>query len=375
MEAAVDSSRVLPHDGDVLSQFMSTPFDEKTMERLYKAKNGQGGKDDTPPGRRKPTVDELPIMPQETYLNTVAKAQQGTDEEAARNAISREGGQFLVEEGRKLLEYKRGREHIEQANDEAREAEALPQHQHDFQQQQSLAQMSMQHSLAAQNQLPQRYMENQLPQQYLVPAQAAATQQYWGYQFNPWQNNQQGGAAMMVANNNYYQPVQFSQAKEPFTLPQPSHLPKEGGSKPTRKRKQPKIVEATGDVIQLTEANLSEVEALPVAFGYYVNDDDSKAKADSVTKRSTGKSSRPRAKMLSEKPAKGLGEGWVARTFERASGATAGQTDTYFYSPREGLKFRAMKGCQIFIEICREAGVDGDEKMAWRLFKERGNRA
>mmetsp|Transcript_18685 Transcript_18685/g.43767 ORF Transcript_18685/g.43767 Transcript_18685/m.43767 type:complete len:374 (+) Transcript_18685:201-1322(+) len=373
MEAAVDSSTVLPHDVDVLPQFMATPFDEKTMERLYKTKNGQGI--GTLPGRRKSTVDEideLPIMPQETYLNSLAKGQLGTDNEAAGNTIYREGGEFLIEEGRKLLEYKRPREHdIEQANEKARQTETLLQHQHDFQQQR-LVQLSMQRTLAAQN---------QFPQQYLPLPQAAATQQFGGYQFNPWQNNQhsfglQGGAAMTVANYSHSQPAQFSQAKEAFTFPQASHLPKGAGSKPTRKRKQPKIVEATGDVIQLTEANLPEVEALPVAFGYFVNDTDSKAQAESVTKRlSKDSSKRARAKLLLEKPAKGLGEGWVARTFERVSGATAGQTDTYFYSPREGLKFRAMKGCRIFVEICREAGVDGDEKKAWRLFKERGNRA
>jgi len=371
MEATVDSSTILPHDGDVLPQFMATPFDEKTMGRLYKTTNanGQNGKDCK---RRKPTIDELPVIPQETYINAVAKEQQDTGVE------DREGVEFLIEEGRKMLECnnkKRRREHIEQANEQARETEALLQHQHDSQQQR-LAQLSTQRTLAA---------------QYQFLPQATATQQFGGCQFNPWQSNQygfgqKGGAAMMVANNNQSQPVQFSPAKGSFTFPQPSNLPKGGGSKPTRKKKQPKIVEATGDVIQLTEANLSEVEALPVAFGYFVNDDDSKAKADSVTKRlssnskpsskgSTGNGSkRPRAKMLLEKPAKGLGEGWVAKTFERVSGATAGQTDTYFYSPREGLKFRALKGCRIFIEICREAGVDGDEKKAWRLFKERGNR-
>mmetsp|Transcript_28945 Transcript_28945/g.69880 ORF Transcript_28945/g.69880 Transcript_28945/m.69880 type:complete len:453 (-) Transcript_28945:852-2210(-) len=57
--------------------------------------------------------------------------------------------------------------------------------------------------------------------------------------------------------------------------------------------------------------------------------------------------SATRAKLLSEGPPTeelegGWPEGWVKRVFERASGATKGSTDKYWYSPINGVKLRSI---------------------------------
>lgn len=66
----------------------------------------------------------------------------------------------------------------------------------------------------------------------------------------------------------------------------------------------------------------------------------SKAPAESVP-------SAAKAKMLSEGPPTeslegGWPEGWVKRVYERASGATKGSTDKYWYSPINGIKLRSI---------------------------------
>ena len=84
---------------------------------------------------------------------------------------------------------------------------------------------------------------------------------------------------------------------------------------------------------------------------------------------------RPRtpAKLLSTKSeVAGLPAGWTSKTYERKSGKTAGSTDTYFYSPQTGIKFRSIKRCKEFIEIVKE--VNGNETEALKLFKERGHK-
>ena len=66
------------------------------------------------------------------------------------------------------------------------------------------------------------------------------------------------------------------------------------------------------------------------------------------SKAASGSSSASgKAKMLSEGPPTedlegGWPEGWVRRVFERASGATKGTTDKYWYSPIEGIKLRSI---------------------------------
>lgn len=66
------------------------------------------------------------------------------------------------------------------------------------------------------------------------------------------------------------------------------------------------------------------------------------------SKAASGSSSASgKAKMLSEGPPTedlegGWPEGWVRRVFERASGATKGTTDKYWYSPIDGIKLRSI---------------------------------
>ena len=164
----------------------------------------------------------------------------------------------------------------------------------------------------------------------------------------------------------------------------------------------PKIAIASGETDTL---DTETTKKLPVAFGFNLNDNASKELAQEATEKCTnegmkaGKSLRvsigegkmisgvpcvtPKVKtpkktpktpaeLLSTKPAPNLPNGWLVKLFKRQSGATAGSTDKYFYSPDNEIKFRSMKGCNVFIGILDEPDVDGDEAMALKEYKERG---
>ena len=166
---------------------------------------------------------------------------------------------------------------------------------------------------------------------------------------------------------------------------------------------QPKVAIASEE-IKLTRKNKADAAKLPVAFGFWLDDDgsskqsaqtateswkawgqafDQKAlktpngkKMGSTPKASNGntpKTPRTPALLLSTEPAPKLPDGWVAKTFQRTSGATAGTKDTYFYSPQRELKFRSMKACNAFVQILNEPGID-DEQMAFNVFKSRGHK-
>ena len=70
----------------------------------------------------------------------------------------------------------------------------------------------------------------------------------------------------------------------------------------------------------------------------------------------------------------GLPTGWKMKTFRRMAGKSAGNTDSYWYSPQLMHRFRSMKGCKLFIEILNEPGIAGDESVAFNEFKKRGFR-
>jgi hypothetical protein len=63
----------------------------------------------------------------------------------------------------------------------------------------------------------------------------------------------------------------------------------------------------------------------------------------------------------------GWPEGWMKRVFRRASGATKGDTDRYWYSPVLGKKFRSMNEVRRFMAAMKTTG--NDEEAAWRVFK------
>lgn len=60
-------------------------------------------------------------------------------------------------------------------------------------------------------------------------------------------------------------------------------------------------------------------------------------------------------------------KGWIKKVFQRASGATKGGTDRYWYSPIEQYKLRSIKEVQRYFE-CLEACAN-DERLAWKMFK------
>ncbi|CAJ1955197.1 unnamed protein product [Cylindrotheca closterium] len=79
-----------------------------------------------------------------------------------------------------------------------------------------------------------------------------------------------------------------------------------------------------------------------------------------------------KAKMLSEGPPTedlegGWPEGWVKRVFERASGATKGSTDKYWYSPINGIKLRSIMEVRRFMKALEMK--KGDEIEAKKIMK------
>ena len=178
-------------------------------------------------------------------------------------------------------------------------------------------------------------------------------------------------------------------------------------AKTAAKAKKKKVIPtATAtDVIKISHADVSK---LSVAFGFHLGDKDSKASAKAAATKwrvegkkaansifigkntpsskntlsskgrpgspnSAGKNttSRSAAILLSNESMGSKYPGWTKKTFERASGNTAGTKDAYFYSPHQQIKFRAMKGVDLFIGILSEPGVGG-ESVAMKLYKQRG---
>jgi hypothetical protein len=66
------------------------------------------------------------------------------------------------------------------------------------------------------------------------------------------------------------------------------------------------------------------------------------------------------------------GKGWIRKEFLRASGATKGTTDKYWYSPKMQHRLRSMAEVRRFLK-CLEA-KEGDEEEAFKLFKKGGGR-
>jgi len=269
-------------------------------------------------------------------------------------------------------------------------------------------------------------MGNTAPQ-FGYPQQQQAHPVYNGYQQNNMNVHQGGGfiggnwqyptqpfnaafnAASSYTQNAYIQGM----AHQSFTAP-PSQINTTIASTtmnvPTKK-----IPVATAEIVELTNSNRNEIAKLPVAFGFtlidngtseidaknktekwlnegkkHINDGKNKKKGTNNKENKKGssrKSNTPSkggtkggtpgkspAELLSTEPASNLPNGWLVKVFKRMSGATAGSTDKYFYSPNNEIKFRSIKACNTFIGILTEPGVNGDEAAALKLFKSRGNR-
>jgi hypothetical protein len=58
----------------------------------------------------------------------------------------------------------------------------------------------------------------------------------------------------------------------------------------------------------------------------------------------------------------GWPDGWLKKKLVRQSGATKGEFDTYWFSPKENIKFRSMKQVKLFIAALKE--TDNDETKA-----------
>ena len=158
--------------------------------------------------------------------------------------------------------------------------------------------------------------------------------------------------------------------------------------------------------IVIDESSKESVAKLPVAFGFHLDNEQSRILAEAAAqkwyqqgldamqtsaklKSKSGATKTPHKKSSSTTPkasprmspvavptpahkVKGLPEGWTAQTYKRVGGTSVGSTDTYFYSPLNKIKFRSKNKIALFVEILGEVG--GDEKRAFELFKERGHR-
>jgi hypothetical protein len=122
-----------------------------------------------------------------------------------------------------------------------------------------------------------------------------------------------------------------------------------------------------------------------VAARRYIGDNSSKKRkekqpagkkryAPSIKKKSRiAPSSRPVAMLVetSDCPPD-LPPGWTSETYRRASGKSAGDTDTYWFTPQLKLKFRSKANIARFLDILdTEPGINGDESAAWKVFKKR----
>ena len=173
-------------------------------------------------------------------------------------------------------------------------------------------------------------------------------------------------------------------------------------AKKAAKAKKKKVIPTAtaSDVIKISRADVSK---LPVAFGFRLGDKSSKIAATAAATKwrvegkkasnsifigkntpsskgtpesghSAAKSTTPRSSaiLISTESMSSNYPGWTKKTYERASGNTAGTKDTYFYSPQQQIKFRAMKGVDTFMLILAEPDVAGDESKAMVLYKQRG---
>jgi Methyl-CpG binding domain len=58
---------------------------------------------------------------------------------------------------------------------------------------------------------------------------------------------------------------------------------------------------------------------------------------------------------------------WVKKVFKRRKGESKGRLDSYWYSPKNGLKFRSLQEIERYMKVAKE--TDNDEELAWLLMK------
>ncbi len=191
------------------------------------------------------------------------------------------------------------------------------------------------------------------------------------------------------------------EAKEVAEAKKVAETKKEAMKKADAKKKMIPTATAS-DAKRISHADVSK---LPVAFGFRLGDKASKIAATTAatkwrvegkkasnsifigkntpsskgtpeSRHNAAKITTPRSSaiLLSTEPMSSKYPGWTKQTFKRTSGNTAGSKDTYFYSPHQQIKFRAMKGVDTFIRILAEPDVDGDESKAIELYKKRGHK-
>lgn len=69
----------------------------------------------------------------------------------------------------------------------------------------------------------------------------------------------------------------------------------------------------------------------------------------------------------------GWPRGWTKKVFERASGASKGHRDRYWFTPQKQYKLRSIIGVRKFLGYLRTVG--NDEDLAWQMFRKGPGRA
>mmetsp|Transcript_12952 Transcript_12952/g.23349 ORF Transcript_12952/g.23349 Transcript_12952/m.23349 type:complete len:620 (+) Transcript_12952:130-1989(+) len=422
-----DEDIVRPHGptgeyNDILSSFLSTPFDDKAMITLHKLKEGialkrkknLSGKDSFQ-GWVSSHKDYVPIIHQKEFIKSTRERHSATtkQQESLQNAvncdsnpissaaISAEVASFLLQESQNLINspLPSNNGHIIISNQQ---------------------QASFQYPPAPSTQQPPTQNLPSHPTQQLQPSNYYGyTQQQNSYYPMPMLNSYNPPPQIHPAYQHINNGWQYQQYPRQFATPAAVFPPVPSITNAYNNRAStaaapvipppapappaiPKVATASAE-IKLTKSNRNDVAKLPVAFGFLLDDDGtSKALAQIATQKweTEGKSA---AEFESDKqgaqstaisrvkrnerrntiipPSQSAGpefpDGWTTKTFDRNSRKTTPekkQTYKCFYSPVTKAKFRSMKGAHIFIKILKEPGINDDEVVAFNVFKSRGHK-
>ncbi|KAL3822387.1 hypothetical protein ACHAXA_010865 [Cyclostephanos tholiformis] len=438
---AWDVDCVCPHVltsdyGDVLSCFLSTPFDDKAMLSLHTSKedtNTIGLQIEPKSGKNE---DFVPILPQKIFIKFVRERKKGPPRSGIDQGLSgvspavnanvrAQVNIFLMQECQKIFDSTKQQGPIHNMlnrpvshEPDARQQLHLPReqqrpiqdrltslpvlHEPDTQQQLHQSQRHQFHPnqqqmlshLQAPNYFGSVQGQNSFYPMQMIPQLHRVNQQMkrWHYPLpfhTPVPYYNQG---IDLQNTAYNNPAFTSSAQHTafpaFTAPAQlgSELDNGGTSKISTKV----ITEKPYDVgkpAAVTTNGVKQNETLVNGKSITLAGGDKStrnteanpkhAPADGLTEAGTSRASkahRSAAVLIESSDAPpDLPAGWTSKTFERANSEKKA-SDRYFYSAQNKIKFRSMKACKAFIEILNEPAIGGNELTAFKEFKVRGHK-
>jgi hypothetical protein len=408
-----DGDHVCPHVstsdyGDVLSCFMSTPFDAKSMLSLHASKEDTNTIGLQIDPRRGKNEDVVPIPPQKIFVKFIR-------ERAVNAEISARVNAFLMQECQKLFDPTEQQGPIHDRQQLQQLYPSLRRQFHPNQGPTYFGPMQMQGSYyPMQQQL--HHVNQQMNNWYYPPSLPAQLPHY-----------NQGIDMQGAAYNNpaHTAPAQQYPSSPHSNIPLIVHKSSElhlqtddcqtnstidltrMGIELTGSNKDQRATSSVGLRRELNDTSKILVEAVTekrcdvgestvlttdfvkqnenIVNGKIISStggDESTKKTDSkkdasingLTKAEKSSAPRPRSSAIlieSSDAPPGLPGGWTSKTFARAKSDGKGR-DTYFYSVQKKIKFRSMKACKAFIQILEEPAIDGSESAAFKEFKVRG---